>query len=287
METVRQTKLIINTKAVKHNIQELQKFVGPSVTIMPVIKNRGYGTGIGTRADLLKELNIQIVCVAIIDEGIALRQRGYKGEILVLNQPLKEEISSVLNYNLTISCCIKDFIISLNSISASNNKISKIHLEINTGMNRTGIDPKDIYLYLNLIKNLKYVQLDGIYSHLSSSDVDFEFTQEQINIFDKIVCISKKEFNLTYIHICNSAGTLNFKNAHYNSVRPGISIYGHLPDESLREKINLIPSTMLKSKISYIHNVKLGESISYNRSFIANKNMRIATIPIRVWRWNT
>jgi len=287
MIPVRQTKLIVNTKHIEHNIKQIQDFVGKEVTVMPVIKSSGYGTGIDTRTDIFTKLNIKILCVAVVDEGIALRERGYDGEILILNQPLEEEITTALQYDLILSVCISDFILSLNKLAKQKKQMAKIHLEINTGMNRTGINPKDIYNYINLIKELDYIELDGIYSHLSSSDTNVNYTKEQIRIFDNIANIVKKEFNLKYIHICNTGGILNFKEAHYNSVRPGISIYGHFPNDNLKNKINLIPATILKTKISYIHEVIVGDAISYNRSFIAKKNMKIATLPIRICRWSS
>lgn len=212
--------------------------------------------------------------------GIALRERGYSGEIFVLNQALEEEISKALEYDLTLSSCIINFIKLLNENAEKIGKTANIHLEIDTGMNRTGINPNDIDKYLNIIHELKNINLEGIYTHFSSSDCDMEYTKMQIEKFKKVVDITKKEFNLKYIHCCNTGGILNFKEAHYNLVRPGISIYGHLPTKELEEKIDLIPATILKTKITYIHDIKAGDSVSYSRSFIAKRDTKIATIPI-------
>ena len=280
MDTIRQTKLIVDTKCIEHNIKELQKFVGEGVSVMPVIKARGYGTGIGTQADLFKKLGITLLAVAVIDEGIALRERRFNGEIIVLNQPLAEEIEKALEYGLTLSVCIPDFIQKLNNCAKKSNKIANIHLEIDTGMSRTGINPDDISTYIDMIKKLNNINLEGIYTHFSSSDCDTQYTEEQISKFNKVVEITKKEFNLKYIHSCNTAGILNFKHAHYNLVRPGISIYGHFPVPELKEKINLMPATVLKTKVAYIHDIKAGDSLSYGRSFIAKRDSIIATVPI-------
>jgi len=280
LDTIRQTKLIVNTKHIEHNISELQRFVGNTVKIMPVIKARGYGTGLGTQVNLFKKLKIDILAVAVIDEGIALRERGFNGEIVVLNQPFKDEIEKSLEYDLILGVCVLEFIQELNNCAHKNNKIANIHLEINTGMNRTGINPDDINKYLNTFKSLNNVNLEGIYTHFSSSDSDYEYTKEQINRFNKVLNIAKTKVNFKYIHACNTGGILNFKEAHFNLVRPGISLYGHLPSDYLSEKINLIPATTLKTKITYIHDIKTGDSVSYNRSFIAKKDTKIATIPI-------
>ena len=122
MIPVRQTKLIVNTKHIEHNIRELQNFVGPGVKIIPVIKARGYGTGIGTRADVFKRLNIDFLSVAVIDEGTALRKRGYINEILVLNQPFEKEIEKAVQYNLILGVCVPDFIRALNQVAYEKRK---------------------------------------------------------------------------------------------------------------------------------------------------------------------
>ena len=86
--------------------------------------------------------------------------------------------------------------------------------------------------------------------------------------------------NITYTHACNTAGIISFPEAHYNMVRPGISLYGHLPNENLKEKIDLIPATVLKSKIIYIHEEPTGDSISYNRTYTVKEPSKVATVPI-------
>ncbi len=280
MDTIRQTKLTVNIANVKHNINEIKRYVGDKVEIMPVIKARGYGTGISTLVSLFTDLKINILAVAVVDEGIALRERGYKGEILVLNQPLKEEIDKILEYELSSSICIKEYLIELNNKARINNKVVKVHLEIETGMGRTGIKENEINEFIKIIKANSAIKLNGIYTHFSSADVDLEYTEEQINKFEKMKSTIEKDINIKYIHACNTAGIINFKKAHYNLVRPGISIYGHLPDKSLKGKLNLLPTTTLKTKVSFIHEVEAGQSLSYSRSFVAERTTKVAVIPI-------
>ncbi len=280
MDTIRQTRLVVNKNNIKHNIKAIQDTVGNDVKVMPVIKARAYGTGAGTLIDLFEEMGIEILAVAVVDEGIALRERGFKGEIVILNQPFEEEIELLLKYDLISSACIEDFIVKLNEHAIKENKIAKIHLEVDTGMGRTGISPKDISKYINLIKEQTSIGLEGLYTHFACSDTNFEYTESQIAKFDMVVEEVKKNFTLKYIHACNTGGIINFKKAYYNLVRPGIGIYGHFPDQSLKGKLDLIPSTILKTKIVFLHDIEKGESVSYNRSFIAEKQTKIATIPI-------
>jgi len=280
METIRQSKLIVNMNNIKHNINQLQKYVGPKVEIMPVIKARSYGTGIGSMPEFFDDLGIKILAVAVVDEGIALRSRDYSGEVFILNQPLNDEIEMILKFNLTVNICEYHFIELLNKAALKQNKKVKVHLEIDTGMGRTGIKPDEIEKYIKLLKNSASIKVEGICTHFSSSDSNPLYTKKQIDIFNQMVNIFKKSFKLKYIHACNSAGIINFKEAHYNLVRPGIALYGHLPVENLQEKIKLLPATKLETKISHIHDIKEGESVSYNRSYIAKRSTKVAVIPL-------
>jgi len=281
MDMIRPTKLVVNKNAIKHNIREIQKLVGKNVTVMPVIKARGYGTGIGTAIDIFSDVNVNILAVAVVDEGIGLRKQGFTGEIMILNQPYQDEIIKLLEYDLTPSVCLAEFIEKLDFFAKIKCKYVCVHLEIDTGMGRMGINPDDINKYVNLFKRLKNVKLDGVYTHFSSSDTDENYTLKQIRKFENVLFIIKQNFqNIKYIHACNTAGIINFPQAHYNMVRPGISLYGHLPSEDLKKNINLIPATVLKTKIVYIHEGKAGDCISYNQSYVVHQRIKIATIPI-------
>ncbi|MCL2384034.1 MAG: alanine racemase [Oscillospiraceae bacterium] len=280
MDTIRQTKLIVDVDCVKHNINAIQNHIGDSVGIMPVIKARAYGTGIGAIPDLFENLGIKILAVAVVDEGIALRERGYTGEIFILNQPLVDEIDMILQYNLTISICECGFIKDLNEAAGKNDALAPVHLEIDTGMGRTGIKTGELQYYIELLKSMKNIKVEGVFTHFSSSDSDIGYTKKQIERFDKVISEMSTYFSLKYIHACNSGGILNCREAHYNLVRPGIALYGHFPSGELKGKIELLPATRLKTKISYIHDVKEGQSVSYNRSYIADKDTKVAVIPI-------
>ena len=289
MDMVRPTKLVVDTNAIKHNIKQIENIVGKQVTVMPVVKAIGYGTGIDTVFSIFDDLKIDILAVAVTDEGIRLRKQGFTGEIFILNQPYEDEIVKMLEYDLTPGICLAEFVKKLNKLAKESNKIAKVHLEIDTGMGRTGINPGEIDEYIQLFKQLENIKLDGIYTHFSSSDTDADYTKEQIEKFNNILKIVKQNFrDIKYIHACNTGGIINFPEAHYNMVRPGISVYGHLPNEKLKGRINLIPATVLKTKITYIHEKNSGDSISYNRTYIvgassarkSKKPMKVGTVPI-------
>lgn len=274
-EVTRPTIMEMDIKAFEENVNQIQKYVGNNITLIPIIKANGYGTFINTRIEVLNKFDI--VAVALVDEAVTLRKLGYSKEILVINQPYIDEIEKISNYNITIGLSSNEF---LDKIINTKNEI-KVHLELETGMGRTGIDENDLEEYINKVKSCDKIVVQGVYSHMSSADFDDDYTNKQIEIFENGVNLIKKNFeNLKYIHISASNGILNYKNAYYNATRPGIILYGYEPFEGAGLKIPLKPVCKLKSRITFLKEVPEGTSIGYSRKYITSKNSKIATIPI-------
>lgn len=276
MEITRPTVMEVDINAFKSNIEEIKKYIGnPNVNIMPVIKANGYGTWINRNLELIKDF--KIVAVATVDEGVYIRDLGFSNEIFVLNQPYVEEIDKIIKSNLTIGISSNEFVEELGKHSYN----VKVHIEIGTGMGRTGIHPDRVEEYIEKIKENNNIIIEGMYTHLSSADIDKDYTEKQLNSFEKAVNVAKELLgNIKYIHASASNGIINFKNSYYNLVRPGIIIYGYKSAHDTLEKINLKPICKLKSKITLIKTVKKGTSIGYSRSYITDKETKVATIPI-------
>lgn len=273
MDITRPTYMEINLNNFKHNINEIKKIIGNNVDIMPVIKASGYGTYINRKLEILNEF--KIVAVATVDEGVELRNLGFEKEIFVLNQPFEDEIEKIVKYNLVVGISSNSFVKKL----ANTNKDIIMHLEIGTGMGRTGIHPYRVEEFLKVLP--KNIHIEGIYTHLSSADIDDEYTKEQLQSFNLAVQKTKEILGqIKYVHSAASNAILNYPESHFNLVRPGIIIYGYPACETTKEKINLKPVAKLKSKITFLKTVKKGTSIGYSRSYITNKETKVATIPI-------
>lgn len=269
----RPTVLEVDLKAFKNNIEKIKKFLPEDVKIMPVIKANGYGTYINTRLEILNEFDI--VALATVDEGVYIRKLGYEKEIFLLNQPYIDEIPKIIENDLIVGISSDSFAKALGETG----KEVKVHIEIGTGMGRTGINPKRVVEY---VQNLKpNVKIEGIYTHLSSADIDDEYTKKQLESFKFAVDQLKDKVDLKYIHSHASNAILNFgKSGVYNLVRPGIIMYGYPSDIETCKKIDLEPVAKFKSKITFLKTVKEGTSIGYSRSFITTKETKVATIPI-------
>lgn len=273
MEITRPAYLEINLNNLQYNINQIQKKVGNNVKIMPVIKASGYGTYINKRLDVINQFDI--VAVANVDEAVELRELGFEKEIFVLNSPFESEIEKIIKYNIVVGISSYGFAEKL----AETNKEITVHVEIGTGMGRTGVHPYRIEKFLkSLAPNIK---VEGIYTHFSSADSDDEYTKKQLKSFNVALATAKEILGeLKYIHASASNALLNYPDARFNLVRPGIIIYGYPGEKDTYKKINLKPVAQFKAKVTFLKDVPEGTSIGYNRSFITTKETKVANVPI-------
>ena len=181
----------------------------------------------------------------------------------------------IIEYDITVGISSYDFAEHLKAVG----KPVKVHIEIGTGMGRTGVHPYRLEKYLkNLADN---VIVEGIYTHLSSADIDDEYSQKQIESFNVAIETAKRIVgDIKYIHAAASNALINYPEARFNLVRPGIILYGYEAADDTLEKIDLKPVAKLKSKITFLKVVEPGTSIGHSRSFVTRRETKVATVPI-------
>ena len=197
-------RLEIDLNKIDYNLKQIKQCVGDKVDILPVIKANAYGLGAVELKDVLENNNINYVAVAMIKEAIELRNNGFKMPIMVLNEILDCEAEDVVKYNLTAGISTYSIAEKLNKCAEQKNTIVKVHIKVDTGMGRVGLIAtdssefeKDIEVIKN-IKELKHIEIEGIYSHLASPDAERDYTNKQISLFDSL--ITKLAQELQIIH---------------------------------------------------------------------------------------
>ena len=273
MDITRPAYMEVNLDNFQYNVDQIKKKVGSGVKIMPVIKASGYGTYVNQRLDVINQFDI--VAVANVDEGVYLRELGYEKEIFVLNQPYESEIEKIIKYKIVVGISSDGF---AEKLGLAKEDVT-VHVEIGTGMGRTGVHPYKIDKYLqNLAPNIK---VEGIYTHLSSADSDDEYSQKQLKSFNIALETARGILgDIKYVHAAASNALLNYPEARFNLVRPGIILYGYAGESDTFEKIDLKPIAKLLSKITFLKEVKEGTSIGYNRSYITTRETKVATVPV-------
>lgn len=282
---MRATKAVIHLENLRHNILEIKKIVSPGVRLCVPVKADGYGHGAAKVAVAAIRAGASFLAVASIQEGIDLRNAGIVAPILSLSLPTPEEIPGIIANSITPLVFDSEFISDLGIAAKKMNRVIPVHLKIDTGMGRIGCFPEDSVKIAKLVSNESHLFLEGVCTHLAVSDSldkdDIEFTRLQIKRFeDSVKNIREAGINPGIVHCSASGGVLQYPEAHFDMVRPGILIYGYSPSKELNAKINLKPVMELVTKVVSIRKVPAGTSISYGRKWIAGEDTFIGTLPV-------
>lgn len=277
----------VDLDAIAHNIKEIRKITNPASKIMAVVKADAYGHGFLEVAKTLLENGADRLAVAVLQEGKQLRSRGVNVPILILGASGEESIEDLINFDITPSVFTYEFAKELSYAAERKEKVTKIHIKIDTGMSRIGFlageDNEGIVDEILKISRLPYIEIEGIFSHFATSDeADKSYTILQYNRFmDVCNKLEEKGLHIPIKHICNSAGIMMYPEMHLDMVRPGVILYGMYPsDEVDKSRLDLIPAMTLKSTVTHVKEVEEGRGVSYGKEFITNKKMKIATVPI-------
>ncbi len=271
----------INLSAIKHNIQVFKSQLKPTTKMLAMVKAQSYGAGLEKIGLYLERQGIDYLGVAYADEGVDLRKAGVKVPILVMN-PVDEGFEDCIKYQLEPTVFSFDQLNELlHELIFQGVQNFPIHVKIDTGMRRLGFDFKELPRLMEVIQAQPEISIKGVYSHLADSDNrrDKRFTDLQIRRFiEACNYISSNYVGKFITHLLNSEGIANFPEAQFNMVRIGIGMYGVSSNPALVKKLR--PVISWKSTVSQVKQIQRGESVGYSRSFVADKNMEIAIVPV-------
>jgi alanine racemase len=274
--------LEVNLDALAYNIRNIRKKLGRDVDFMAIVKADAYGHGAYEVAKLALENGADSLGVAILEEGIELREKGIKAPMANLFPEPPERAEKVVEYELDQIITDVEFVKRLSQEAKKQNKCSNVLIEIDTGLGRYGISPHETIEVVKEIKKLGNVRLKGIFSQFSTADQrkkDFAFHQLSVfkNTLDELESFSN---HIPVKSIANSGAVLDIPASYFNHVRVGHLLYGLYPSLETSESIEVKPAMSLKSKVIFIKEVEKGTPISYGQTYIAEKKTRIATIPL-------
>jgi alanine racemase len=265
----------INLTHFEQNLNELKKFMPAGTDFMQIVKADAYGHGAFEISKKAIQCGATFLGVANVQEGMLLRYQGIDTPILILSPSLESEIGLILENDLIPTISSLEFAQILNK--KARKKIG-IHINIDTGMGRSGIHFKQALTTISKIRQLANLTIDGIFSHFSAAENDAEYSKLQSERFKGI--LDELEIKPKYVHIANSSGVITSQDDYSNLVRLGLLSYGVYTDPSLRNKTSLKPVMTFKSSIGQIKTAEKGESIGYNRTYIAPGKMKYAILPV-------
>lgn len=273
----------INLSAIGYNIQQLKKLLPGKRRMMAVVKSDGYGHGSVEVAKVAMEEGVDYLMVALLEEAVHLRKNGIPLPILVVGRvpPMYADVAADLNITLTVF--EKEWLQAIKYIRFRNKL--KIHLEFETGMNRTGICSKEeLEEIVKEAKDIKRVEITGCYTHFATADeIDSKHYKMQKERYEKMLQHLSTIYPEPLItHIGNSAAGIQYPDHMLHYTRFGISIYGLYPSKEIKalKKVDLKQAFSLYSELIQVKKVKAGEFIGYGATYVAKEDEWIGTVPI-------
>ena len=277
---MRPTYLEVNLSQLKKNLEAIGAHVAPA-KVMPMVKANAYGHGIDGIAPFI-EPYVDYIGVALLEEGIHLRELGLRKPILIAGATLPEQVPLFAEYDLTLSGSSADLLDIAEEVSHSTGNRIKTHLKIDTGMERVGVRDYEAEPFILKTSAYKHLDIEGIYTHLANSELsDKRYSLMQLERFQQVLDIYSRHSLRTpsLRHICNSGGILNLLEAHFDMVRPGVLFYGVYPGEEVDRVIEVKPALTWHSRVSYSKRTRPGRPVSYGSLWQPEAETGIVTIP--------
>jgi len=266
---VRPSWVEVDLNAVRHNATVLGEISAPA-QVCAVVKADGYAHGDVPVAEAALEAGATWLAVALVEEGIRLREAGIEAPILLLSEPDHEDAGEVVHWRLTPTVYRSSYAKALSAAGATH-----VQVKVNTGMHRVGVDPEGLPEVITAISNLG-MSLQGLWSHFAVSEEDANFTEVQIDRFNKVV----ERYQVPMTHLANTAGAVLFPHARRDMVRCGIGIYGVHPGQSTVGEVDLRQVMRIVSTVVFTRRLPAGERPSYGRIRPLGVGSTVATVPI-------
>ncbi|MCI8772790.1 MAG: alanine racemase [Lachnospiraceae bacterium] len=286
MEQYKRVYAEVNLDAVHYNMEQMRQKTAPDTRIMGIIKADGYGHGAVQIGRELETLDYVFgYGVATAEEAFILREAGLHKPILVLGYTFPYAYEEMIEKEIRPAVFRYDTLDELNACAERLGKNAKIHIKVDTGMSRIGIRPDESGLqFVKKALSCEALEVEGVFTHFAKADeADKTSAYRQIDLMSQFIDKAEADtgFRIPIKHCSNSAGILEIREANMDMVRAGITLYGLWPSEEVsRDSISLRPLLSLKSRIVCIKEVDAGGQISYGGIYTAEKNMRVATIPV-------
>ena len=271
-----------HTGLISHNVAIVAQRTAP-VQVWAVVKANGYGHGAVQVANAALAGGATGLCVAIVDEGVALRRAGITAPILLLSEQPAELADLIVGYQLTTTVTTTRGAAVLAASASAADQTVKIHIKVDTGMHRVGVAPNEVVSLASFISSYESLTIEGVYTHFAvADDPSHAANAAQLSAFNSVLDgLSSRGINPPLVHAANSAAALANEPSRFTMVRLGIAMYGLRPGPGVAELCaGLIPAMSIKARVSAVRWVEAGEAVSYGLVRPLTKGSLIATVPI-------
>ncbi len=280
-DVLRPTLVEVNLNRLAANFANIRQFVGPA-KVMPVLKANAYGHGLVEIARFMQELNADYLGVAVLEEGVYLREQGVTIPILVMGAIWANQIHLFIEHDLTITASSIEKLEQVNEVARRLGKKARVHLKIDTGMERVGVHYYSARPFLETALHCSQLEVEGIYSHFANADMaDLSSSRLQLDRFLQVLRFYEDQrLPMPMRHIANSGGVLQLPESHLDMVRPGILLYGVYPSAEVVRSVEVRPALAWKSRVVYFKVVQAETPVSYGWRWKSPHMVRLVTVPV-------
>ncbi len=265
-------KFVLDISAIQNNITKIKNNLKPNTKFCAMVKANAYGHGIKVIAKNISSI-VDFFGVASVSEALVLRRSNISNKILVVGAFESNRARLAVIHDISVAVSSLQDLIVVDKVARRLGMLAKVHIKINTGMNRLGTSSKQEFeKMLNFLQTTTYIKLEGVFSHFCCSDSDAKFTTKQNKVFKSFIKGLKDKRVIK--HISSSYAAVNYKKYNYDMVRVGIGMYGYT------KGITLKPAITIYSNIAAVHKIAKNNIIGYDKTFVADKDMIIATVPV-------
>ena len=271
----------IDLHAIESNVRAIGEAIAPTL-VCAVVKADGYGHGDVPVAEAALAGGATHLAVALVSEGVRLREAGIDAPIIVLSEPLQEELDAVIGWSLTPIVYRSRFV---DAVAETADRLGAapypVHLKVDTGMHRVGASPVEAIDLARQIDADERLILEGIATHLSVAEEDSEFTGRQVGALAQFRDLLASEgIDVEYVHAANTAGALDHTDARFDLARIGLGIYGLRPAPGTGSELALVPAMRVVSAVSFVQRLPAGARPSYGRARLLERPSTVATVPL-------
>lgn len=272
----------VDTGAIEQNVKEIRRHVGPKVQLFAVIKGDAYGHGAVEVARKVLDGGADRLAVAVVDEGVELRKSGIAAPILVLGYISPAQLVEAVDFDLTPTLYLPETARNLSALARSRGRSIKVHLKVDTGMNRIGVRPADTVEFARFVRDLGGIEIEGVFTHFASAaQADKSDAENQFRTFQEVLSrLQGAGFNPPLRHAANSAAIIEMPHTHLTAVRAGRLLYGLSPYREAPRILDLQPALQLKCEVALAKTVTAGQGVGYDAVYRPPKTTTIITLPL-------
>ena len=259
----------VNLEAIRNNVRALAGVIAPA-KVCAVVKADGYGHGDVPVAEAATEAGATWLAVALLEEGVRLREAGIPGPILLLSEPALSDAGEVVRWDLTPTVYRREFLQALRTAGAD-----RIQIKVDTGMHRVGVSPSELRDMVDSSRS-RGIRVEALWTHFAVSEEVDPFTGTQVAAFDSATA----GLEVAFTHLANTAGGILHPDARRDMVRAGIGVYGIHPGPGTRSNVQLQPAMRIVSRVGYVQRLAAGDRPSYGRRRPLPQDAAVATVPI-------